>query len=694
MVSLPESRATLTTYGGTSTRTLRAAGSTRSLLPPSALFSARDGTAQRGHNWVESPSVTNFDVTTYGAVGDGSNDDRAAIMAAIDAAGEAAASDGEQKTVFLPAGEYKIVAPGTVHINVYFNVSGSWSLLGEDVSDSTAGIFHIYDSDPDTDTGLEGQRYINRTQNLVYIKTEGQWADESSLIEGSGTLWTAGYEDPVDGTGSTGQYYIQYVMDTDPAIILSQSHNNVTIRGAGSGQTKITYRCWGDIAPDDYEVDVNGDIVRTAIPPIEPTAQGQVRTSRTFTIYFKSDGSHSTGTNISGIRIEDIEFYGGCPDNGQGERYETFALAIDQWDEQHKGIALGFDHDGDFDGIEITGCKLTSYKGEILYSGGSRDKEVSITNCEIAISNSSAISIGGQVTIDGCTIHDVVNGTENYNDGGQFTVITNTDIYDSEYGVVWLGADATAYLTITGCNIQGGLVNGEAAVFISEFGQNVTIQNTTLKDSYAGVYLYYLNQGYGVVPNFSNLTLDTVTFEADTANMAYGIYAGNEDNIAAGNWQITDCVISEPNSYNVQTFLNDKLQDLSTHQVAVSNMDLSNTKPWRSASKGVAPTWVNCTVPAIVTQAAGTGDQTKYLGHPEYNIIVAQENNQRFFFTFNVGNLPDGYTATITYSDVLNYGHNIVIPANSDNTWSDQTLTPGDSLHIVYNGTTGKLDLQ
>lgn len=56
-----------------------------------------------------------YDVRTYGAVANGNTDCRAAIQAALDAAGAAFANDGSvKKTVYLPAGRYYLSGP--VHI--------------------------------------------------------------------------------------------------------------------------------------------------------------------------------------------------------------------------------------------------------------------------------------------------------------------------------------------------------------------------------------------------------------------------------------------------------------------------------------------------------------------------------------------------------------------------------------------------
>lgn len=84
-----------------------------------------------------------FDVRAYGAVGDGTTDDTAAIQAAIDAAID---STNAQGIVFFPAGQYKITSPITISTVSGLIIQGS----GGTVASSASGTVLQWEGNDDT----------------------------------------------------------------------------------------------------------------------------------------------------------------------------------------------------------------------------------------------------------------------------------------------------------------------------------------------------------------------------------------------------------------------------------------------------------------------------------------------------------------------------------------------------------------
>ncbi len=478
------------------------------------VYSVSDGTnSTEGRLHVRPPDI--FPVTHYGAAGDGVADDTEAIQDALDAAGSYAAVHGAA-TVFIPDGTYLMTTRGTVAGTLYRKDAGVWTELGAITDGGSLDVWSFGDSVPINYVGKDGDRFLETDRGVFYERIDGAWVAEDSvlIVDQAGDGWLSGYGAPSNDDGSDGDYYFDYYLEFGygrPCITIRHTHNGVSVDGESRENTILTTRAWSGIDPMDYEVELPR-------PSISDRRTSGVISSR---LPWNSNGFYVRGSafvfaidtgfpTFEDITLRDFTLLGNTTYNGK-HKFNSNYDRLEQWDITHKSIVFTFGGPN-MNNIVVDNCTFDGFRGEILYRGGTGQANILIQNSTIRKSNGSAISISGAVTVDNCIIEDVYNGTENYAvTPGQFTIVKNSIIRNTaDYGIVYIGQhDDTTYLEVTNNEIYEC---GFAAIFLSEFAFDVTIEDNLIQDTYIGVYLIYLNQYEIEALGFNDLSIKNNEF--------------------------------------------------------------------------------------------------------------------------------------------------------------------------------------
>lgn len=659
-----------------------------------------------------SPPVGSFDIVGYGADATGVSDSTAAIQAAIAAASEVGTSSNVAD-IWIPEGTFKCQPPATALGTIYEKVSGTWTKIGGDDRSVDAQIvgtssdFWYQDSAPASE-GANGDVWFNYRTGLVYTKSAGIWTQDGKLMDGSGTGWQSSYSSTsaypthyaTPSGGSDGDWAIMYRMDFDnynDACWELGSDNNY-IRFIGAGPTSILkFWCWGNEDPMDYAV-AGGVITANRIPMqmdtrAVATSQGQGVPKRGG--FFALNGV--TVANFDQIYWDNFKFDGSTIANGYHNFYSPEDVA-NEWDESHKCIAFTFGGTRGITYTKVSNVIATGFRGEVYYKGGiDTDAVIDIIDCTISECNASAISISGECNATRVTITNCYNAAENFCVGAQSSTFTDCNIdsdagtWRGENGIVYLGSN-TASLTVTGCNI-GGMKN--AAIFLADAAENVTITGNVLRDTPWGVYAYYQNQ-YGFLPAaFNNITISENIFKASARTVEKCVYALNSGNIAAANWVLDANVLATENGFFIFGFLSDFIDNLAdNHDVTISNMDALGTSTFIGARDATTPVVTNCTYNPSSQSSYTAGAKTFFVNVPHVRITHLGEDNQVWTPVFTASNLFNGHTIQIDYAAGSDVTRDVVFPAASWNTWaSDIVMSNNSSTVWVWSSATAKFSI-
>jgi hypothetical protein len=374
-----------------------------------------------------------------------------------------------------------------------------------DTSGEKSGLWNVWDRDPRDVDGSDGEYWINRRKNNVWQKSGGAWSSIGPIIRGSGTGWTADYTKPYSDEGSDGDVHIQYWLEKDTGTVfeINQDTTNVILKGDGKTKSILSFSCWGNVDPKDYDVEQykeagddivtedkvylrddgrgelkwfltpsQGDIktgismtstlagnsasviVHTSIPPSKlfgryyyATKYNAMSRGHMFMVETKSRALFQSGVYVEGFHFKDLQIEGNTLYSGT-DAWQTMADVLANWDTGHKGIIVGFDNDGPVRDIRIEDCIVRGFQGEIIYGGGGNYKEVYMANCDITESNGSAISVSGNFTMENCNVYHVYNGLENLcqDYGGQYAIIRDCHIYDiGKFGAVMFSEESGWY---------------------------------------------------------------------------------------------------------------------------------------------------------------------------------------------------------------------------------------------------------
>jgi hypothetical protein len=247
---------------------------------------------------------------------------------------------------------------------------------------------------------------------------------------------------------------------------------------------------------------------------------------------FQIDTTAATGA-ISNIQFDSLNIDGNLGYTGNSTVGGIPATG-DGWDLTSKAISLNGSYP--INNIVIENTTIDNWRGEEVYAGGLNIGSVSLIDDDFYGTNGSAVSVSGNLLINGTTIggsapgDDVYNGLENFDLGSpQQTIIQNSTIEDSSNpsavhgnGIVYLGL-STSQLVVQGSTIDNnwyGILFSEVASHVHIQGDTFSNYNNAMITSILGLYPQYPT-------GFSNFNIQGNTFSHSGAVFYSQDYAGN-----------------------------------------------------------------------------------------------------------------------------------------------------------------------
>lgn len=573
------------------------------------------------------------DVRTFGAVADDGVDDTAAIQLAIEAV--RAVGGG---TVYFPSGVYEVSPGGRAVVTLYRKEGGVWLQKAASIQPGQIASGWLFtNTDPGGPSGADAALNL-RTGRIEQWTAEG-WRPNGSLLEGAGTGWHSGFDAPPAALGVEGDAYLRHyeVFDHLNAAVfeLEPAHSNITFLGDGVGRSILSFKVWSGKDPMDYEVNtVQRTVVRAAIP-----RNSSGRYIRGSLFVMKQVGSG----NFRNIAWDGLEMRGNTVATGKDSWYTPYD-DLEEWDISNKGIVFSFGALPMY-ALAVRNSAIHGWRGEILYKGGSNYAEILIENCDIHDTNSSAVSISGNMILRDSRIWNTYNGVENYCDEGQYSEIHNCDIdldrsFRGHFGVVYLGTPG-AYLKVMDSTINGA-ING--AVFLSDFAHNVEMSRNYISNCEWGLYISYMNL-YGLPGAFNNLLVEDNTFTASKYRIGHVIMNAAVA-VPQKNWLIRRNTVVSEGSPAWFFFRSDNTVARSEHSVILSGNLVPQTTLYRGTS--VLPVFeANVSKPVEVnTWTASNGVYSFAPDNPEFVITNLVQDGVKLAIS-NLSRYPVGHRFTL-----------------------------------------------
>lgn len=640
-----------------------------------------------------------FDITSYGATGDGITDDTDAIQAALDAAG--AVGGG---IVLFPPGEYVIAPPGTMTTKLWQKISGAWVLLASGIAyeTSVAGASNTvyFGPTPPTTEGVNGDLFFDYRAGMGYVKAGGIWSEDAKVISGSGTGWISYWTTPDASMGVDGQYCIDYYVTADKARssclqLTAGTHDNITMLGdpLDPGSCKLKFRVWSNGDPMDYVVS-GGVVISAAIP------------TKSNNHYWRGAGfcTWRNGSDVTtNVVWNGLHISGQCDASG-GHGYGTQYYELQQWDLSHKCLELGHDSDSAGTGVQIKNCIIEGWRGELIYRGGAGHYDVSITDNQFYTSNASAISISGMVTASGNAFKDIYNGYECYAldsygdiqyleiDGDYFDNAAQPTLgnFQPQQSIAYIG-DELAHLTVTNCEFHDGKP-GYGVIYASELADNVTIQGNTFYDPYWAVYANHISGAYGPA-HFTTWLLQNNEVIATSGSIAamFNLFNSSFTDVTIDGNTITDSGGDTAQGGIIFS------GTAGSYPVVTNNTFDGVNSPWSDTKDACGPAWGTGntwdTDPAkSYTQSPLRVYNTKYrlaggitAGTVDWVLIVSDVNGNRRY--------PTGHQVEFYKSGEAGKLQRFAADPAWNSFGMDYTLDIYDRLIVEFNVTTGVFDL-
>lgn len=303
------------------------------------------------------PGVT-VNVKTFGALGNGTNNDTVAIRAAITSAQSAASLVGSA-TVYFPAGTYKVYPQAVGQDCLTINTSGI-TLRGDSPESTIISCYTIGGVSP-----------ISAAANVTAMSVSGgnggigfAVGDTFQLTGGTGT--------PAIGTVATQSGgVIQTINVTTPGSYTSLPFgmNVVTVlTGGGSGAT-ITYTAAA----------VGGNFYRGCGLNIT--------------------GGSTSGTTLKNVCVKDLRITGNAPPTGDQSVNAGGGFA---WDTTNKGVYVK--PNMYTSGIYFENVEVDNFLGETIYAGGVFNKIIWVRNCRLHDTNGDGFSASCELYMTGTHI--------------------------------------------------------------------------------------------------------------------------------------------------------------------------------------------------------------------------------------------------------------------------------------------------
>lgn len=201
------------------------------------------------------------------------------------------------------------------------------------------------------------------------------------------------------------------------------NYSNVTLMGAGKGHTTIHCLVAGGLDPNtNWELTTDG-----------------VGTLRVW----RGHGIRLNGSTISNVTIRDLRLTGDSPRNlttypiwgvAAGQSFPANTSTGENWDITNKGVFVG---DGSTrSDILIEDCEIDSFRGEIIYYGGSSGLQgLTVRGSHLHDCIGSVFSCSGRVTVEDCEISLGENGVED-TPIADTQIIRRNWVHDNKIGIV------------------------------------------------------------------------------------------------------------------------------------------------------------------------------------------------------------------------------------------------------------------
>lgn len=463
--SYPSSGPVVVTTGGQS-----ASGSTFTTTAPPATSGARN-------------------VRNYGATGNGSTDDRAAIQKALDAA-----LPGD--SVYFPAGTYRISGSINVHtssVRVYGD--GDTSII---TGDTTAGdMMVLYNSGSMNGVRVDLLHFIG---SRVFDKNVNQ----GSGLALNGVTGTVVTSCTFEGCGSA----------------LSESNTS-----GGSTLNGCQIRDWGRVG-----LFLNGgdNVQNTTFAQHDPNGSDQVTSHG---IYIHSGANNCTvqGCSFSGVRYYAIQLYG----QSGGTTISNILISGNQFSDNAQDIAVET-AGPTISGITITGNSFYRTKGK-----------------SVILKEGTGIHVDSNQFYDMINGAVVLGNWAPYDAGASLSSVTvNNNTYQLSSGTAGLIFWATGSNgSLSNVSFQGNTANGiheistyqTGAIYLDHLSGATVSGNTITMASGAGG----ANTCAGVwATNASGVQITGNTVNGTSTQYAYGVYGGGLSSSTVANNNLYHCKLA------------------------------------------------------------------------------------------------------------------------------------------------------
>jgi len=463
-----------------------------------------------------------FSVMDYGATGNGSTDDTAAIQLAINAA-EAYSTTNGAATVYFPEGNYAVAVqdyfPNDISVYAYVFWPKASNVTYKGDGPGKSAIFY---------------HYFNLTDPEKYWEVKGNGNDTWRILRGS--LFNLTH--PTIGNNVTGLRWegLRLCGNCDVGLTPTSGGHNYACSSASSVITSNNHGMangarlrFGNTAPDPLK-DWDPAFAGTSALGTEKQYYVVNAAQNTFQVSDTVGGSPVTFSDESGFYATD----------GSG------------WDWTHKAIYVG--NTGTF---SVHNCTIDRWRGECIYGGGGLVGKFTITNSTIERCNASAVSIGHMDMAD-CTVRYVRNGIEDFAEGASQKIIvrrtgfvgSNSTISIDEGGVVPICHEDTSGHIIEDCTFDGFT----SAITIVDGGSNMTIQRNVITNCRRGITITPLFQYDVGDRTFNDITISSNSFTGNASIPSTSVILNN----LGGNWPMHDFLIADNVILGAwQDFIND-----------------------------------------------------------------------------------------------------------------------------------------
>ena len=376
-------------------------------------------------------------VKTYGAVGDGTTDDRAAIQSAINSA----------KTVFFPAGTYRVGAALTVW--------DSYSALIGHESLPTIKVVGTGYSGPAVSVQSAGDNIneFSRIENIKFLfdKNSGGPATYSSTP--NETNCGVSINGSLAPTASATNRVLRFKMENcrvlgfSNAINLKETTNTLLKRVIIEHNTDESSTT---LSSSNIYCGVNFDGTPGQVGGISPQASVELHQ-----VIFNGSGA-PTNTTSMGFRVtgqdpRDI-FFEGCE-----TAHGNYGWFIDPSDDDYN-IDIHINRPI-VDAVDTTGIYVKDWNGygALTINGGYVVKDANNTGSGIWVENSRGVNITGGIQVLGVSLNNVANDDGIRIKNSKICSVSSSTIMNCRYGI--------SLEDSSNCSVTGNIVGAEIGAF-------------------------------------------------------------------------------------------------------------------------------------------------------------------------------------------------------------------------------------